>query len=494
MKGHSVAAGAVLAATVNAATPEGVVQWNIGKRQPHPRAIRRSVTNTDQITISNNVSSGGYFAECEVGTPAQTLTLQLDTGSSDTWLPASNASVCSTSRHSTSSGCSLGSFDSSSSSTFSIVNSDFSIQYVDGSESVGDYFTDVFVIGGSTISNLTMGLGLTTDISFGLVGVGYASNEAIVGTEDSFSAEYANLPVALVNSGIIKSRAYSLWLNDLDASTGNILFGGIDTEKYDGELTSIDIYKDSSSETFTSFIVALTSVNASSSSGTDLLTSREFPISVVLDSGTTLSYVPNDLAAQIWTEVGAVYSSDVGAAVIPCSKAGGDGVLSFGFAGPGGPVINVTMDELVLGIGSATFTSGEYKGETACEFGIQNMTGDPYMLGDTFLRSAYVVYDLVNNQIGIAPTKFNATATNIVAFTSSGAAIPSATTAPHQDQVTSATSYTTPGYAASSGFSSSDSSSSSSKNSGASSLVTRDALRVALTGTAMFLTGGLLML
>ena len=33
---------------------------------------------------------------------------------------------------------------------------------------------------------------------------------------------------------IINTVAYSLWLNDLDASTGSILFGGIDTEKYTG--------------------------------------------------------------------------------------------------------------------------------------------------------------------------------------------------------------------------------------------------------------------
>jgi len=45
------------------------------------------------------------------------------------------------------------------------------------------------------------------------------------------------------------------------------------------------------------------------------------------------------------------------------------------------------------------------------------------------LRSAYVVYDLVNNRIGIAQSNFNAGSSNVVAFASSGAPIPSATTA-----------------------------------------------------------------
>jgi elongation factor G len=89
---------------------------------------------------------------------------------------------------------------------------------VDGSKSQGDYFTDVFEIGGATLKNMTMGLGLTTDINYGLVGVGYAVNEAIVGDTQSLSSVYPNLPVNMVDEGLINTVAYSLWLNDLGKS------------------------------------------------------------------------------------------------------------------------------------------------------------------------------------------------------------------------------------------------------------------------------------
>lgn len=62
---------------------------------------------------------------------------------------------------------------------------------------------------------MTMGLGLETDIAYGLVGVGYAVNEAIVGNTQSTSSAYPNLPVHMVNEGLINTVAYSLWLNDL---------------------------------------------------------------------------------------------------------------------------------------------------------------------------------------------------------------------------------------------------------------------------------------
>lgn len=54
-------------------------------------------------------------------------------------------------------------------------------------------------------------------------------------------------------------------------------------------------------------------------------------------------------------------------------------------------------------------------GNDACVFGVVPITDDsPILFGDTFLRSAYVVYDLDQQQIAIAPTRFNSEDTNIV--------------------------------------------------------------------------------
>lgn len=459
----TVTAGSLLAAAVAQAQ---VVQWDIQKRATKPKdgIVKRDASTITEV-ITNEEARGGYFASVSIGTPRQNLTLQLDTGSSDIWVPSSSASVCSTSSSgsrggtsSSSDGCTFGSFNSDDSSTYTVVGQDeFSISYVDGSSSKGDYFTDDFEIGGTSLSNVTMGLGEETDISYGLVGVGYAINEAIVGTEQSYSAAYDNLPVQMQKEGLIATNAYSLWLNDLDASTGSILFGGIDTDKYEGDLSRIDIIPDSSSGRYTSFEVYLTSVTANSSSGSDSLSSSEYPIPVVLDSGTTLSYLPTDLARQMWTEVGAIYSSDLQSAILPCSMASSSGQFLFQFAGSEGPQIAVGMDELVLSLvtsgSNPTFSSGEYQGQEACQFGVQNFSSDPFLLGDTFLRSAYVVYDLVNNQIAIAKTDFNATTSNVVAFASEGAEIPSATAV--ANQVTSSAgsgSGTTPTYGASAGF------------------------------------------
>lgn len=427
-------------------TPSGVVQWGIQKRPVStvPKRLLRRAGSTYEAILRNERMQGGYFVDCEMGTPRQKVTLQLDTGSSDVWVPDSTTSVCENN------GCQLGSFDVNNSSTYKLVGKNqFKIDYVDKSGAFGDYFTDVFKIGGATVTNLTMGLGIDTDIPNGLAGIGYPNNEATVG-----NTKYPNLPVSMVDDGLINTVAYSLWLNDVDANQGSILFGGIDTKKYKGDLTRIKVYPEVRGEYF-AFIVALTSLHAISLSGNDTLTSAMFPIPVVLDTGTTLSYLPQDLAEQIWQEVGATYDDRVDLAVIPCSRKNSNGYFTFGFAGPDGPRINVRMDQLVLDLTSGTppkFTSGQYKGQDMCEFGIQNMSNGPYLLGDSFLRSVYVVYDLVNNEIALAETHINSTESNIVAFASMGAPIPSATQAPNQAEVTVKPAVTEPAFSASAGF------------------------------------------
>lgn len=311
------------------------------------------------------------------------------------------------------------------------------IKYVDGSGARGDYFEDNFQIGGVTIKNLTMGIALETDLTFGLVGVGYPINEAATATDYE---QYPNLPVAMRDSGFIKTIAYSLWLNDLDASKGSILFGGIDTEKYQGELKVLDIIPDAKTGKYFHFNVPMTGLRGVSSTGADYIASKELPILTILDSGTTLTYLPQDMCDNVWKEVGAVWYEDAKAALVPCSLATNDGYFSFEFGGSQGIHINVTMDELVAGGAGGNFPSGaQHAGQPACVFGIQNQTNGaddptaPYLLGDTFLRSAYVVYDLVNNQIGMAPTEFNATKSNVVSFASMSAAIPSSTVIANQN-------------------------------------------------------------
>lgn len=95
--------------------------------------------------------------------------------------------------------------DSSSSSTFTNLSSTFQISYVDGSEVSGYYFTDDLTIAGATVDSLQMGLASTSDIEYGIMGIGFTAGE-------SSSTKYPNLIDALYSQGLISAKAYSLYL------------------------------------------------------------------------------------------------------------------------------------------------------------------------------------------------------------------------------------------------------------------------------------------
>lgn len=88
-----LAAGACFARLVGANNPQGVVAWNIERRKAPTKGLHRRASTFEEV-ITNELQRGGYFATCSVGSPGQNLTLQLDTGSSDTWVPHPDAKAC----------------------------------------------------------------------------------------------------------------------------------------------------------------------------------------------------------------------------------------------------------------------------------------------------------------------------------------------------------------------------------------------------------------
>ena len=354
-----------------------------------------------------------YFANATLGTPSQSLRLHIDTGSSDLWVNTPTSTLC----KSRGSPCSFaGTYKANSSSTYEFIASNFNISYVDGSGASGDYVSDTFSIGGTTLDRLQFGIGYTSSASEGILGIGYQINEVQVGTAGK--AAYNNLPAQMVADGLIQSNAYSLWLNDLGASTGSILFGGVDTDQYHGSLETLPIQKEQG--VFAEFLITLTGVTY----GTTVI-AEDQAIAVLLDSGSSLTYLPDAMTQAIYEQVDAQYDSSEGAAYVPCSLANNNTALNFTFTTP---TISVTMDELVIETSSSdgrqlTFPDGT----AACLFGIAPAGSSNSVLGDTFIRSAYLVYDLANNEISIAQTNFNATGSNVQEIGTGTASVPDAT-------------------------------------------------------------------
>ncbi|PVH98043.1 acid protease [Periconia macrospinosa] len=370
------------------------------------RLRRRQSSKTVQQTLDNLETL--YFANASLGTPPQNLRLHIDTGSSDLWANAGNSRLCS----SRGSPCAeSGTYTANDSSTYSYVNSVFNISYVDGSGASGDYAKDTFRFGGRDIQNLQFGIGYSSSSPEGILGIGYTVNEVQVNRAGL--QPYPNLPQKLTDDGTISANAYSLWLNDLDASTGSILFGGIDTSKFKGSLQLLPIIQERG--VHAEFIIALTGMGQNGQTNS-IFTNQS--IAVLLDSGSSLMYLPDNVANALYEAYGAQYDSSQGAAFVDCNLSTRQGSIEFTFSGV---TISVDLSELVI-------TAGFQRGRPICILGVSPAGNSLSVLGDTFLRSAYVVYDLQNNQIGLAQTNFNATGnSNIKEITNGTAGVPSAT-------------------------------------------------------------------
>ncbi|KAK5118615.1 hypothetical protein LTR85_008080 [Meristemomyces frigidus] len=387
-----------------------VVQHDIQRRQVNniiqrdQARLRRRQSDTVTVQLANEETL--YFMNVTIGTPAQDLRLHIDTGSSDLWVNVADSTEC----EAQGDLCvASGTYAPNSSSTYEYLNSLFNITYVDGTGSTGDYVWDVVKFGGVTLENQQFGIGYTSTSQEGVLGIGYPINEVAV--EYNGGHTYANVPAKMVEDGLIGSNAYSLWLNDLDSSTGSILFGGVNTDKFSGELQTIPIIAEDG--IYAEFIIALTAVGMNGTSGS---IASNLAYASLLDSGTSLMYLPNDITQDIYDAFGAQYDSSQGAAFVDCSLADSDATIDLTFSSP---TISIAMRELII-------VAGEQNGQDICILGISPADDSTPVLGDTFLRSAYVVYDITNNEVALAQTSFNGTTDNIVEITNS-TAIPSAT-------------------------------------------------------------------
>ena len=423
-------------------TSPAVVGFNIHKAYAQSPAKRDNIRRRQTVTETLDNEQTLYFANVSIGTPAQNLRLHIDTGSSDTWANTKASQIC------TYRGENLcadsGTYQANSSSTYKYIASNFNVSYVDGSGASGDYATDTLIIGEQSLTGFQFGIGYDSTSSEGILGIGYIADESQVNSDHQ--KPYSNLPQAMVDGGLIKSSAYSLWLDDLAAGTGSILFGGVDTGKFSGELQTLPVQK--LNNEYSEFIIALSHMNLINGGKNTSLTTG-LPTAVILDSGSSLIYLPDDITTDIYNALQVQYSQKEEAPFASCGLANSDISLEFTFTTV---TISVPISELIINpnsdstedgstsnpgnggagtdgvpIGAESSSPSGSSSNSLCIFGIAPADGSTAVLGDTFLRSAYVVYDLTNNEISLAQTDFNSSTSHVSEIGTGIASVPDAT-------------------------------------------------------------------
>ena len=120
-----------------------------------PRTDARSLLSSRSLDLDLLNGAGlQYWVNITVGTPPQALSVQLDTGSSDLWIPSAAASICAV--QDGVAGCPNGAFNPSQSSTYKLVANDFNMSYYDPTDNdSGDYISDTLVMGSAKIPHVS---------------------------------------------------------------------------------------------------------------------------------------------------------------------------------------------------------------------------------------------------------------------------------------------------------------------------------------------------
>lgn len=178
-----------------------------------------------------------YITNIQVGTPAQTLPMDFDTGSSDLWVFSSETSSSQVNGQKT--------YDISASSTASkMTGASWKISYGDGSTSSGNVYTDVVKIGNISVtgqaveSATSVSSEFTSDSSSsGLVGLAMSSLNTVSPTAQKTFFDNA------------KSQLGSaLFTADLKHDTaGTYTFGALDSSSYTGTIYYANLYNSSTS-------------------------------------------------------------------------------------------------------------------------------------------------------------------------------------------------------------------------------------------------------
>ncbi|KAI0414220.1 aspartic peptidase domain-containing protein [Xylaria grammica] len=214
------------------------------------------------------------------------------------------------------------------------------------------------------------------------MGLGHGGNNGFT--------RYPLIVDSLTTQGLSTTRLFSLDLGRQNspgaAITGELVFGGVDTNRYAGMLQKVPT--DPSDPHYRVTLNSLAHRPPGATVATPFIDAN-LPVSVIIDSGTTLSLLPESVVSKVAAQFPGAQSDGAGGYRVDCAYQSRDGSVEFSFlAGTGTVTINVSYNDFIWNSGGDCFL-GVW---TSTDLGV-------WILGDTFLRGAYVTFDQTNNAL-----------------------------------------------------------------------------------------------
>lgn len=341
--------------------------------------LQNASLDSNSARSINNIA---YYGVYYIGTPPRKFLGCIDTGSGDTWVPSSTCTsqVCK----------SHDQYDAGLSSTErNSTRFPATVQYGTGTVSV------ILTYDTMSLANVTItdqGFGVATSLSYdfssiscdGLVGMGFQTLSSTGAVPPFMNA---------VREGALDNNLFAIWMspNPGYEPAGQMTMGNTDSSKFSGQITYIDVTRNSYWQ------VAMGRVTVGSSDAG--ISTR----SAILDSGTTAIVMSTSDSNRINQLIpGAVYWDDMLSWNVSCDINSLPAVTFYlggqGFAVPPSLYVQLLTDSngVSLGICTSAIVGG----------GGSSSSGSLAVLGTNFLRAWYTIYSFDQSssqaQVGLA--------------------------------------------------------------------------------------------
>ncbi|CZR61740.1 related to pepsin II-1 precursor [Phialocephala subalpina] len=377
------------------------------KRSPSPIVVTDVVLplTKKKSTSSNKRRLALHGLLATIGDGDQTTITSLETGEEFATEVVETGFTCtsfSTGEKTTEAACDFGPYYTKSSTFSQISGETFSIEYGDGESLTGIMGTEDVTVAGVEVVGQEIALVTAADwegdgTTSGLMGLAY---KALTSAYDGSTQEvYSPIFTKMYSAGDISEDYFSLMiLRDTEGDSGYLAFGGVPSITFTQNFTStpiiitnIDGYPDSYDfYTINIDSIYLKGATVTSSGGTS--------VEYIIDSGTTLNYVPTSVATKINAAYSpaATYSDDEGAYVVSCTAT--PPAVSIDIAGTLFPINPLDM---ILDAGDDTCITGWMDGGSSD-------TEDIFILGDVFQKNVVSLFDVGAGTMQFAGREFYA--------------------------------------------------------------------------------------
>lgn len=288
----------------------------------------------------------------------------------------------------------------------------------------------------TAITNFPMGIANRMALFYtpytGILGLGYSSLMAYPGYKKK-SSEFALPPSfveALVQASAISSRLYSIYLNTLDRP-GSIVFGGVDTAKYHGPLTTLNVVAkdEEAGDNFFLYLDSITMWPHGGQNQTIVRSTKHRKYITVPDTGTPAWHLPSGAYRQVIEQAGVTSTDDVTLSTVfkhrrfvrPCSDVA-YGIanttrfdITFSGNGTNTGTLNLELADLFTPLTSedgSAVTDGN--GQSMCWLRVVESDELFLITGSAAMRPGYWVFDLDNGQVSVAQANLRANSSNVV--------------------------------------------------------------------------------